>query len=220
MGLSKAETWAMVHAERQRLIDDLGSLPEASWEAPSLCQGWSVHDVLAHLVDTAKTGKLAFIGSMVRAKGDFDRANEDGVRRCKRDDPERTLADFRAVTALMRNPPAPRATRLVEAILHGEDIRRPLGIAGAYPSAGVHEALEYQLRMPASFGGSRERVAGLRLVDSETGDSWGEGLEVTGEAVDLLLAASGRGIAASLLTGPGAGRLLASDSDTKEKNRD
>ncbi|WP_166997711.1 maleylpyruvate isomerase family mycothiol-dependent enzyme [Paramicrobacterium fandaimingii] len=208
MALSTSEVWTLVHTERQRLIADLAPLSLAEWETPSLCRGWSVHDVLAHLVDTATTGKRAFVWSMVRARGDFDRANDNGVRRFKRDDAQQTLAAFRQAEHLQKTPPAHRATRLVEAIVHGEDIRRPLGIPGEYPSGGVHEALAYQLRTPASFGGGREIAEGCRLVDAATGDAWGDGPDVTGEAVDLLLAASGRAIDPELLTGPGAHLLV------------
>ncbi len=209
--LSTSEIWALVHDERQRLLDDLASLHGPRWELPSLCGDWTVHDVLAHLVHTAKTGKLAFIGGMVRAKGDFDRANEDGVRRWKREDPQQTLADFRQVLDLRRTPPAHRATRLVEAIVHGEDIRRPLGIPDDYSSAAVYESLAYQLRTPASFGGSRERAEGCRLIATDTGVGWGDGLEVRGKPIDLLLAVSGRKIAPGLLAGPGADHLTEID---------
>ncbi|MFC7455755.1 maleylpyruvate isomerase family mycothiol-dependent enzyme [Brachybacterium sp. GCM10030267] len=171
MSLTKAEVWTLVHAERDRLGEDLSELERPQWQAPSLCRGWSVHDVLAHLLDTARTGKLGFAASMVRAKGDFDRANENGVRRSRHDQPEQTLAAFRAASHLERIPPAHRATRLVEAIVHGEDIRRPLGITGNYPRAGVHEAMAYQLRTPTSFGGGRERADGVRLIDAGSGVS-------------------------------------------------
>lgn len=203
MTLSTAEVWAVVHAERQRLCDDLAALPAAGWETPSLCPGWTVHDVLAHLVDTARTGTRAFVVGMVRARGDFDHANADGIRRSRHDDPARTLADLRASRDLTRTPPAHRATRLVEAVVHGEDIRRPLGITGSYPDAALHDALAYQLRTTVSFGGGRERARGRRLVDTGTGVSWGDGAEVSGRAVDLLLAVSGRAVAPGLLTGAG-----------------
>lgn len=206
---SAGEIWAFVHAERSRLISDLESLEAPLWDTASLCMGWTVHDVLAHLVDTAKTGKLGFAWAMLRARGDFDRANDDGVRRCKRDDPNQTLSDFLQALTLTRNPPANLATRLVEAIVHGEDIRRPLGISGQYSTVGIHEALAYQLKTPASFGGSRERAAGCCLVDTDTGARWGEGREVRGRGIDLLLAACGRKITPELLRGPGAAQLLA-----------
>lgn len=216
MTLSKLETWAMVLSERQRLIDDLAPVTALHWDTASLCRGWSVHDVLAHLVDTAKMGKLAFVWSMVRAKGNFDRANQDGVDRCKREDPQQTLAAFYEVRELRKSPPADRATRLVEAIVHGEDIRRPLGIVGEYPAAGVHEAIAYQLRTPVSFGGSRERAAGCRLIDAETGSQWGEGAEVRGRAIDLLLAATGREVSPGLLAGPGAHRLIGAEQSKND----
>lgn len=203
MALNSTEVWALVHAERRRLLDDLSVLSDSAWDTPSLCRGWTVHQVLAHLIDTARTGKLAFVLSMVRSRGDFDRANDDGVRRHLREDPRQTLDDFRQLLELRRTPPANRATRLVEAIVHGEDIRRPLALVGRYPADGVHEAIDYQLRTPASFGGSRERAAGCRLVDIETGRSWGDGLAVEGTALDLLLAASGRELEPGRLAGPG-----------------
>ena len=220
MPLTRSEVWELVHAERCRLLDDLVTIDASAWETPSLCRLWTVHDVLAHLVDTAMTGKLAFVWSMVRARGDFDRANEDGVRRCKQDDPQQTLADLRQVLDLRRTPPADRASRLVEAIVHGEDIRRPLGISGDYPRAAVHEALAYQLRTSASFGGARERAAGCRLVDSGTGASWGEGLDVVGTGLDLLLAATGRPVAPTALTGAGTRRFLGSQDDAPDPAHD
>lgn len=91
--------------------------------------------------------------------------------------------------------------------MHGEDIRRPLAIGSAYPLAGVIDALGYQLRTRTAFGGGRERAEGLRLVAVERGDAWGEGQEVTGAAIDLLLAVSGRPVDPGLLPGPGTDRL-------------
>lgn len=209
--MSRSEVWAQVFTERRQLADDLAALPRTAWETPSLCPGWTIHDVLAHLIDTARTGKLAFVLGMIRARGDFDRANAEGVRRYKSTDPRHTLTEFRAVHALTKSPPTNRATRLVEAFVHGEDIRRPLGIAASYPGAGVREALAYQLRTPASFGGGRELAAGLKLRDTGSGVSWGAGPEVAGAAIDLPLAVSGRPVEAGLLTGPGSARLLRTD---------
>jgi len=207
VALSAPDTWQMVHAERRQLADDLASIPIDDWDLPSLCAGWSIHDVLAHLVDTARTGKAAFIWGMIRARGDFDRANEQGIRRCRRESPEATLAEFRTTFALTRNPPANLASRLVEAFVHGEDIRRPLSISGEYPKAGIRAAIEYQLRTPDSIGGSRERASGVRLVDSESGESWGSGDEARGHGIDLLLALTGRALELGTLTGAGAAAL-------------
>ena len=205
---SAGSVWQVVHAERRRLADDLAQLGTAQWRTPSLCPGWDVHDVLAHLVDSAMTTRLSFIRDMVTARLDFDRANERGIARAKKADPRETLAAFRGVADLTRTPPASLDTRLVEAIVHGEDIRRPLADEGTYPHWAAMRALGYQLRTPVRLGGGRERADGCTLIDPVSQTTYGTGPEVKGSPVDLLLAVSGRPVAASRLSGPGAPRLL------------
>ena len=205
----RVRVWPTVHQERRALAADLERLTADEWRTASLCPGWDVHDVLAHLVDTARTSRLSFVRDMAAARGDFDLANARGIAREKRPDARDTLAALREVADLTRTPPAAAATRLVEAIVHGEDIRRPLGMAGTYPPSAVAQALEHQLRTSVAFGGGRQRAQGLTLVDSLTGASWGQGDNVEGAAVDLLLAVSGRAVPASRLTGRGGERLLA-----------
>ncbi len=208
MKLSTSEVWDIVRTERKRLIEDLSPLEKQQWNTQSLCPGWSVHDVLAHLVDTAKTGKRAFVWSMICARGDFDLANDQGIARHKDDDPQQTLTALSEVIELTKAPPANRATRLVEAIVHGEDIRRPLHIEPKYPHVGVLEALDYQIRTAVSFGGGRERARGVRLRETESGNTWGEGPEVSAQTLDLLLAVSGRRIDPARFTGGGVVQFL------------
>lgn len=208
MRTSAAQVWEVVRAERRRLVLDLSGLGAEEWRTASLCPGWDIHDVVAHLVDSARTGRLSFVRDLVAARMDFDRANQRGVAREKRPDPEVTLEALGAVVDLTRTPPANLATRLVEVVVHGEDVRRPLGIAGAYPEPAVLRALAYQLRTPVSFGGGRERAAGLRLVDRRTGRAWGDGAAVTAGALDLLLAISGRSVPRERFDGVGASRLV------------
>jgi uncharacterized protein (TIGR03083 family) len=210
---SAAQIWQAVHAERRRLAADLSDLNDDQWGVPSLCPGWDVHDVLAHLVDTARTGRLAFVRDLLAARLDFDRANENGIAREKRQDPQDTVEALRGVTDLRRTPPADLATRLVEAIVHGEDIRRPLGLTGTYPRPAVARALSYQLRTPVSFGGGRERAAGVRLVDRATGSAWGTGDDLEAEALDLLLVVSGRHVDRERLGGGAANRFALDELD-------
>jgi uncharacterized protein (TIGR03083 family) len=201
--------WRAVHEERRRLVTDLEGMALQQWRVPSLCPGWSVHDVLAHLIDSATTTRLGFVRQMVTARFDFDRANERGVLRNRADEPHETLDAFRAVTDRTDTPPGPLATRLVEAYVHGEDIRRPLGIQSEYPHEHVIAALEYTARTSARFGGGKERVQGLRLSPIDGGEPVGEGPEVRGTPIALLLAASGRPLDINELTGAGAQLLAA-----------
>ena len=208
--VNRSEVWPIVHAERARLVADLRCIPDTAWATPSLCDGWNVHDVVAHLVDSAKTSRFGFIARMIRARLDFDRDNDLGVRRRRADDPRATLEALRAVSDWTLTPPAPLATRLIEAIVHGEDIRRPLGIAADYPLHAVVTALTYQARTGAVMGGGRERIDGLRLVATDSALTYGQGPQVRGRSIDLLMAVSGRPVPVDALDGPGAAMLVGS----------
>jgi uncharacterized protein (TIGR03083 family) len=85
------DVWALVHAERRALIADLERLEDAQWDQPSLCDGWTVHSVAAHLVDVARTTRLGFVVDMARARFDFDRQNANGIERARGATPQRTL---------------------------------------------------------------------------------------------------------------------------------
>jgi uncharacterized protein (TIGR03083 family) len=196
--------WPVVHHERHMLIDDLESLDATRWRTQSLCSGWDIHDVVAHLVDTAKTTRLGFIRRMLAVRFDFDRDNEAGVAREKKSDPVRTLDEFRAVRLRTSTPPAPLATRLVEAFVHGEDIRRPLGMQRGYPPEHVATALSYQVKTSVKIGGGKELARGWRLVATDTAFAHGSGPEIRAPAITLLIAMSGRPVAMTELAGPGA----------------
>ncbi|MFD9719084.1 maleylpyruvate isomerase family mycothiol-dependent enzyme [Streptomyces sp. NPDC059076] len=197
----------MVHAERAALIDDLARLDDEQWGEPSLCDGWTVHDVVAHLVDSARTTRLGFVVGLVRARFDFDRLNASGVERERGAAPQETLERLRQVAARRSSPPAPLDSRLVEEVIHGEDIRRPLGLTHSYAQEAVVRSLRLQTRTPASFGGAKELVARVRLTAVDADVSIGAGPEVSGTALSLLLAVSGRRVAPDELAGPGAGLL-------------
>ncbi|RZL81700.1 MAG: maleylpyruvate isomerase family mycothiol-dependent enzyme [Rhodococcus sp. (in: high G+C Gram-positive bacteria)] len=203
------DVWSMVHAERAALIEDLGNLDAERWDEQSLCGEWTVHDVAAHLVDTARTTRLGFVVALARARFDFDRQNAHGVERERGASPQETLERLRQVASRTSTPPAPLDSRLVEEVVHGEDIRRPLGLSRSYPREAVVRSLRLQTRTPASFGGAKELVAGVRLTAEDDDISIGDGPEVSGTALSLLLVVSGRKVALGDLDGPGVAALAA-----------
>ncbi|MFJ1862337.1 maleylpyruvate isomerase family mycothiol-dependent enzyme [Streptomyces anulatus] len=206
---AKREVWRMVHAERAALAGDLARLDAGQWDAPSLCEGWTVRDVAAHLVDTARTTRIGFVAGLVRARFDFDRQNARGVERERGASPQETLERLRRVASRTTTPPAPLDSRLVEEVVHGEDIRRAVGLVRSYPQEAVVRALRLQARTPESFGGAKELVARVRLTAADADLSIGEGPDVTGPVLSLLLAVSGRRAALGELDGPGLSVLAA-----------
>jgi uncharacterized protein (TIGR03083 family) len=201
------DAWSLVHAERAALIDDLGRVDDDRWEVPSLCRGWTVHDVVAHLVHTARTTRLGFVAGLARAGFDFDRQNARGVERERRATPRETLEQLRRVASRTSTPPAPLDSRLVEEVVHGEDIRRPLGIVRSYPQDVVVRSLRLQTRTPSYLGGAKELVTRVRLTATDADVSIGDGSDVRGTALSLLLAVTGRRVALADLDGPGVGPM-------------
>jgi hypothetical protein len=90
---------------------------------------------------------------------------------------------------------------------HGEDIRRPLGIKRAYPPEAVVRSLRYQARTPVSLGGAKQLIATVRLQATDAAVSIGDGPEVSGPALPLLMAISGRKVARNEIDGPGVSAL-------------
>lgn len=135
------DVWLIVHAERAALIGDLTGLTDDQWARPSLCGDWTVHDVAAHLINNAKTTRLGIVRDMARARFNFDRQNAQGVERERGATPRHTLSMLQQVATRTSTPPAPLDSRLVEEVVHGEDIRRPLGIKRVYLPEAVVRSL-------------------------------------------------------------------------------
>ncbi len=194
--------WPIIHAERQALADDLTGLSPRQWQTPSLSSEWSVHDVLAHLVAAAKMTRLKFFPGLAGVRFDFHKYMAKLVAREGAGGPEATLAAFRAVRLRTTSPPAPGSTWLGEALVHGEDIRRPLGIAHDYPLPAVTRVISYYAKFNPLLGG-RRRIAGVRLTATDTDFSLGSGPVVAGPAISLLMVPAGRRAFLDDLSGAG-----------------
>ncbi|TDT34000.1 maleylpyruvate isomerase family mycothiol-dependent enzyme [Naumannella halotolerans] len=203
--------WNSVHRERAALIRDLRDLGPHDWDAESGCRRWRIRDVVAHLVDTAATTPTTFLTGMVRAGFDFDRQNELGVERYRDKQPDELISLLVQVRDRTSGPPrfmAPLATRLVEEIVHGEDIRRPLGLHREYQPEDLQMAIEYQVATSVRIGGAREKLVGVMLVADDIDWTHGQGSVVTGPALEILMLVCGRPPRSRVVTGPGLVRFL------------
>ena len=198
--------WPTVAAERRSLADDLASLSDAQWDTPSLCDGWSVRDVLAHMTATAKISTAAFFPKLVGAGFSLTRMQAKDLARERGASPAATLEAFRSIVTSTAHPPGPTVTWLGETIVHAEDIRRPLGIAHAYPMEAV-VAVADSYKKSNLVMGSKKRIDGVALRASDTDWRHGTGPEVVGPMQSLLLVIAGRMTAVAELSGEGVSML-------------
>jgi uncharacterized protein (TIGR03083 family) len=134
--VATTDLWATIHGERAALAADLQGLPDERWSTPSLCSGWTVRDVLAHMTATAQITPASFFPKLVGSRFSFNRMQAKDIARAKGDSPASTLRNFEAVTTSTKRPPGPIDTMLGEVVIHSQDIRRALGIAHDYPTEG------------------------------------------------------------------------------------
>lgn len=200
------DMWRTISAERGALADDLAGLTDEQWETRSLCEDWSMREVLAHMTATGQTSPLGFVTGLASSGFAFSTFSRKGIDRNLGTSPADTLAAFRSIQSSTTAPPGPKTSWLGEAIVHAEDIRRPLGLRHEYPMDAVLACLDFYKRSNTLIG-TRSRIEGLELVASDADWTSGEGLEVSGPALSLLMAATGRFAAADDLSGPGAERL-------------
>jgi len=203
-----ASPWPVIHAERGALADDLSGLSESQWQTPSQCAGWTVHDLLAHMLATARMTKGGFLGKFAGSGFSFEKMAQKEVEQYGAGGPGATLAGWRDAQNASTSPPGPVDSWLGETIIHSEDIRRPLGIKHEYPTDAVVRVLNFYKNSNLIVG-AKKRIAGLTLRATDADWSTGSGPEVTGPAMSLLLATTGRSAALADLSGVGVETLRA-----------
>ena len=202
--MDRADLLATLETERLALADVIDTLDAEEWRTPSLCAGWTVQDVVAHMTLTSRLTRLGAIRAVLAARGDINRMIDESARaRAAEYSPAELAAQFRETAGSARRPlgTQPRDP-LVDVLVHAQDVTRPLGRPHPMPAAHVVPALEHA--WGSSFYGARKRLAGLRLVATDADWSAGEGYrEVRGPAGELLLVATGRPAGLAALEGPG-----------------
>ena len=197
---------ALARAEQADLADLLATLTPAQWDVPSLCEGWTVRDVAAHIASYDGVDSGEIVRRFRRARFSPNGANADGV------------AEFRArptdeLVEVLRRPVGTRglppwlAGRVIvtDTLVHHQDVRRPLGLPRAIPADRLRAALSFAVVAPPLRGFWHGR--GVRVVAEDVDWSFGRGPEARGPGEAVLLALSARRGAAADLRGPGASTL-------------
>ncbi len=201
-------TWDLIHAERRQLIEDLQGLTDEQWHTQSLCPAWDVHQVLAHIVVLTKQTPLKFFRNFAASGFNFAKMAAKDVARASAGTPARTLAELAAHVDDTTAPPGPVDSWIGEVVVHGADIRRPLGLSYSPPVATSRQVADFYKNSNLLIG-AKDRVAGVRLVATDVDWSHGTGPEVRGPMFSIVLAMTGRSVALAELSGDGIPVLTA-----------
>lgn len=200
----------LLRDERQAFVDTLGSLTDEQWQAQSLCSGWRVVDVAAHLAYAPVLGPVAGAVGMARNRLSMNRMIASTAVGWSARGPDAILSQLRDNLTTGAKPIGmPTVAALADAVVHGIDVRRPLGVARPVPAEALGPVADFVLRTPWPLNGlvggnAGGRVAGVRLVADDTDWSHGEGPEVRAPAETMALLLYGRSVAADELSGEGA----------------
>jgi uncharacterized protein (TIGR03083 family) len=198
---------AAVAGERTDLAALLTDLPAEDWDKPTLCAGWRVRELVAHITMPYRLSMPRFVLGMIKARGNFDRLAD---RQARRDAAE--LSAVELTECLRQNinhpwkpPGGGYQGALSHDVIHGLDITVALGIDREVPAERMHYILDSMNPRQLKYFGVD--LTGIQLRATDLDWTYGTGDVLTGKAQDLLLVLCGRTLPPGHLTGSPATRF-------------
>ena len=198
--------WALAHAERTALAEDLSGLNAEQWRHGTLCGQWDVEEVVAHLTAAASLNQWRWVRSMLGARFRVDVHNQRRLVEHRGSTPAETLDRFRAIIGNTTAPSGHTAAYLGEVVVHAQDIRQPLGLPRTPDVAALTPVADFFARRNFAVA-SRTAVAGLQLRADDGPFAAGTGPLVTGSTLALVMSMAGRAPYVDQLHGPGVRTL-------------
>ena len=200
----------MIADQRGELAAVLGELPAGRWDAPTLCAGWRVREVVAHITMPFRYSAPRFMVELARSRGRFSQMAD---RVARRDAVSLSAAELaEAVRSNVGHPWKPPGGgfegALAHDVIHSLDITVPLGLPFAVPEERLRPVLPASLaeRSVRYFG---TELSGIELRATDLDWTLGSGAPLTGAAQDLLLVLCGRKLPVGHLHGDPAARFTA-----------
>ena len=175
------ELWAAIDAQRLRTTDFLETLGPDDWAHRSLCEGWTVRDVAAHLTQQQMTIADG-LRTALRHPGSLNHMIQESVRERSAQPTEQLIAGIRAMIGSRRhNVGVTPLETLIDIVVHGQDIAVPLGRSLPVPAEVTALAADRVWSYQASRRGRRMAKVfkprpydGCRLVatDTDWSGSW------------------------------------------------
>ena len=200
----------MIAAQRVELAAVLDALPASGWDEPTLCAGWRVREVVAHVTMPFRYSGRRFVLELARSRGKFNEmADRVALRDAARMSPAELAEAVRSNIGHPWRPPGGGFSgALAHDVIHGLDITVPLGLALAVPEERLRRVLPASTNdKTVMFFGTE--LAGIEFRARDMNWTLGTGTPLTGAAADLLLAMCGRKLPAGRLSGEAAARFCA-----------
>lgn len=198
--------WALAHAERTALAEDLSSLSAEQWQHRTLCGQWNVEQAVAHLTAAASLNQWRWLRSMFGASFRPEVHNQRRLVEYRGRTPEVTLDRFRAIIGSTTAPSGHTPAYLGEVIVHAQDIRQPLGLPRTPSTEALTPVAEFFVRRNFTVA-SRTHAADLQLRADDGPFAAGTGPLVTGSTLALVMTMAGRETYLNHLDGPGVPTL-------------
>lgn len=202
--MKHSEAWTAIDGHRRAVVHLLEDLSENEWAQPSLCDGWTVRQVAAHLAlqNTTWAAVPRLVLDLIR-HGGMNGAIHAMACRHARLPVEAIVGEIRDRIGVWR--PLPAVTfreTAIDYLVHGQDIAVPLGRTLEMPRDLAIVAADRVWSRSRMFH-ARRKLAGYRLVADDAPWAAGQGREVSGPIQALLLLLTGRPAALPQLSGPG-----------------
>ena len=200
--MDTVEVWRHIHEQRRALAGHLAALDADQWEQPSLCSGWTVRDVAAHVISTPQIGWAELLGLLPDLVRGYNTAVFRDVKRRGLASPDAILADYHRFDGSRHRVPFTTVVDpLIDVLVHTQDILRPLGVEHHMPPEAASVAAG-RARLAAPLFGTTRLVRAHRLVAADTDWARGRGAVVEAPMEELLMLVTGRAAKVNLATGP------------------
>ena len=202
------ENWEKLAEARLAFADVIETLSPDQHTAATLCDDWSVHHVVAHLVSFIERTPEEFGADFAKA-GSITGAMDLGAEARLNRPVSELLSVLREQASTPVSPPAFEDGMVSDTLIHLQDIRRPLGLGTDIDPNTLRTMLEFitSHENAEMVTGSLTRTRGLHLVATDLAWSAGEGPTVVGPGEAIVMAAAGRTAAVPDLAGEGVDTL-------------
>lgn len=191
-----------------RYLEVMAGFTATEWAAPSLCEDWTNHQLLAHLVVGYSAEPGAFVVEILRRRASFDAANTAlACSLAAARQPHELLDDMDRLRTRPRGlgRAFPKQLLLGDHVTHELDMLYALGRAPDIAAGTLIAVLKTQVSLPNPFVPAYRNSRGLRLVATDA--DWMHGGSddpvVRGPAAALVSALGNRAAALPQLTGAG-----------------